>query len=116
MVTAGGARSPCCQGSRIRRADRLVGDHPHVPRRNQTWRSYCLTTFRVVTVACAVLGLTACEFFRDDVSRAQRNCERVTTQAGEPGVDPVKHCQLVRKACDMDREGAACQALLERYL
>lgn len=74
-------------------------------------------TVRMVMVVLGCTGLLpGCEFFRDEVERAERNCVQVAQPVDDGAVDDgAKHCQLVRSACEMDREGAACQALLERY-
>lgn len=70
----------------------------------------------------AVLGLAllpGCELARDEVARAERNCQRTqqeqTSQAQTGRVVPARRCGLIRATCDMDRRGPACEALLERY-
>ena len=75
-----------------------------------------MTFLRVTMLFVCVTMLWGCEFFRDDVTRAQRNCEQAWQASDDTEhAEDAKHCRLVRSTCEIDLEGAACQALLERY-
>ncbi|MBV62526.1 MAG: hypothetical protein CMH65_14645 [Nevskiales bacterium] len=73
----------------------------------------------LLVVGLSLLMLSACELVKDDVARAERNCQRAQQEQADAqeneGAPSARRCGLIRATCDMDRRGPACQALLERY-
>lgn len=72
----------------------------------------------IALLLCTVAG---CHMLDSPVDRAVKNCRSVKT-GGTTGTtndrerdEAVASCELIREACEDDREGAPCRSLLRRY-